>query len=142
MKKVYGSIILDTAFRYLIPFILLYGVYVLLHGEYSPGGGFQAGAILGIAFVLDGLVQGKKAILKITGETAVIIAGIGTFLYCFVGILSMLSGGNFLEYSLLPLPMNDVEKHVWGILGIETGVGICVMFTIIAIFYALVGKEE
>lgn len=142
MKKVYESIILDTAFRYLIPFILLYGVYVLFHGEFSPGGGFQAGAIFGISFVLDGLVQGKNAILKITREIAVIIAGVGTFLYCLVGILCLLPGGNFLEYSLLPIPINDVEKHVWGILGIETGVTICVMFTIIAIFYALVGKEE
>ena len=44
MKKAFGGLILDTSFRILVPFTLVYGMYILTHGEYSPGGGFQAGA--------------------------------------------------------------------------------------------------
>lgn len=142
MNREFGSIILNTAYRYFIPFILIYGVYVLMHGEYSPGGGFQAGALLGIAVVLDRLVQGDKAILNISGGAAVVLAGIGTFIYAFIGVLTMWFGGNFLEYGVVPLAMKESERHALGILGIEIGVTICVMATIIVIFHALTRREE
>lgn len=142
MNRSFGSIVLSTAFRYLVPFILVYGMYVLMHGEYSPGGGFQAGALFGIAVVLDRLIQGEKAVLKISGNTAVILAGIGTFIYGFVGVLTLLFNGRYLEYGVFPLAMEAGERHALGILGIEIGVTICVMATIIAIFDGLTGRDE
>lgn len=142
LKDQFESIILTTSVRCLTPFILIYGVYVLFHGEYSPGGGFQAGALFGIAVVLDRLVQGKNAVLFVKGYQAVIMAGVGTFIYALVGILTILFGGNFLEYAALPFSVPEAERHALGILGIEIGVTICVMTTIIIIFDALTrGKE-
>lgn len=137
MNKRFGSIVLDTAFRLIIPFILLYGVYVLIHGEYSPGGGFQAGALLGIAVVLTRLVQGEKASFDITGNSAVILAGIGTFIYGLIGVVTIFFGGSFLEYGVLPVGDYIPARHTLGILGIEIGVTLCVMATIVAIFDAL-----
>ncbi len=142
MNKEYDSIILSTAYRYFIPFIMIYGVYVLMNGEYSPGGGFQAGALLGIAIVLDKLVWGEKAILNISGATALILAGIGTFIYALIGVLTMVFKGNYLAYGVFPLAMTEVERHALGILGIEIGVTICVMATIIVIFDSLTRREE
>lgn len=142
MKDRFDSVILTTSVRCLTPFILVYGVYVLFHGEYSPGGGFQAGALFGIAVVLDRLVQARNATLFIQSSLAVVLAGIGTFVYVFVGIVTLLFKGNFLEYVTLPFAIHEAERHALGILGIEIGVTICVMATIIIIFDALTrGKE-
>ncbi len=142
MNRRFGSVVLDTAFRYLVPFILVYAVYVLIHGEDSPGGGFQAGALFGIAIVLEHLVHGDKAFLKIPGTWAVAVAGGGALFYGLIGLFCILSGGNMLQYGMLPLMQDVVERHVLGILGIEIGVTICVMATIVAIFNALTGRED
>ena len=142
MNNRFGTIVLDISFRVIVPFIMLYGVYVLIHGEDSPGGGFQAGALFGIAVVLSRLVHGEEAILNISGDTALILAGIGTAIYGAVGVVTLLFGGNFLEYGTLPLNISEPGRHALGILGIELGVTICVMSTIIVIFDALVGREE
>lgn len=142
MNERFGTVVLDTAFRFLIPFVLLYGLYVLINGESSPGGGFQAGALFAVAVILSRLVHGEKAEINISGNTALILAGVGTFIYGLVGVSTLLWGGNFLEYGIFPFEMLTHEKHALGILGIEIGVTICVMATFIAIFDALVGKEE
>ncbi len=140
MNRDFGSIVLDTAFRYLVPFILVYGVYVLLHGEESPGGGFQAGALFGIAIIIARLVQGEKCELNIPGNAAVVLGGLGTFIFGFIGLLCIFFGGNFLEYGVLSF-LPEPQRHTLGILGIEIGVTICVMATIITIYDALTRRE-
>jgi len=141
MSSRFGTIILNTSFRYMIPFILVYGVYVLIHGEESPGGGFQAGALFGIAFALVRLVQGEEASFYISATRAVVLAGMGTLIYGLVGLSSLFFNGKFLEYGILPLTMPGPQRHALGILGIEIGVTLCVMATIITIFEALTGRE-
>lgn len=142
MKMGFSSIVLDTAFRVLVPFTIVYGVYVLVFGEYSPGGGFQAGALLSVGVLLSKLVQGEKAVFNMRGSIALIVAGIGTLFYTAVGLITMLFGGRFLEYEFLPLSLREpAQFHVWGILAIEVGVTMCVMATIIAIFSVLIGEE-
>ncbi|MFZ5943946.1 MAG: MnhB domain-containing protein [Bacillota bacterium] len=143
MKERFGGIILDTSFRILVPFTLVYGIYVLIHGEYSPGGGFQAGALLAVGIVLARLIQGEEAMFNISGEKALILAGIGTLIYALVGFYTMLAGGKFLEYEKLPIPVHEAaELHAYGILAIEIGVTLCVMTTIIAILDALTRGED
>jgi len=143
MYRRFGSIILDTSFRVLVPFTLVYGIYVLVHGEYSPGGGFQAGALLAVGVVLARLVQGRDAGFNIKGTTALIIAGLGTLLYGAIGFSTILFGGNFLEYERFPIQLHhSSELHALGMLGIEIGVTICVMATIIGILDALTGGED
>ena len=141
-NNIFDSVILNTSFRYIAPFILMHGVYVLFHGEYSPGGGFQAGGLFGIAVVLDRLIETRNAALHISGKLAVVLAGIGTFIFISTGMLAMLFDGNFLEYVALPFAVADVEKHIIGIMVIEVGVAICVMATIIIFFDALTRRKD
>ena len=144
MKKPFGGLILDTSFRIIIPFTLVYGMYILTHGEYSPGGGFQAGALLAVGIVLVRLIQGgDKGSFNITGPKAIVCAGVGTFVYAATGWLTLVGGGLFLDYSFLPVPMHHLgELHALGILMIEVGVTICVMMTIIDIMDAIIERLD
>ena len=79
MKKAFGGLILDTSFRILVPFTLVYGMYILTHGEYSPGGGFQAGALVAVGIVLVRMIQGgdKEAfgeLYRLTSPKAYFVA--------------------------------------------------------------------
>lgn len=143
MTKHFGGLILETAFRVLVPFTLVYGIYVLTHGEFSPGGGFQAGALLAAGIVLARLIQGRDTAFNIKGEHAVVLAGFGTFIYALTGFLPLFFGGNFLDYSYLPFPAEELhELHAMGILMIEIGVTICVMMTIIDILDVVTERAD
>lgn len=127
--------------RMLIPFILLFGLYVQFHGEYGPGGGFQAGAIIAASIILYGLLEGEARALKVLPQKLLLgmMAG-GAILYASVGILGMLLGGNFLDYSVLSA--DPVKGQQLGILLIEAGVGITVTGTLLAIFHAFAARED
>jgi len=121
--------------RMLIPFILLFGLYVQFHGEYSPGGGFQAGAFIATSMILYTLLEGRKQALYVLPQkilTVMIICGV--LLYGGVGVLCILLGGNFLDYSTL---LSDpVKGEQLGLLLIELGVGITVTGVLLSIFHA------
>lgn len=143
MKKPFGGIVLDVSTRLVIPFSMMYAIYVLAAGETSPGGGFQAGAVLALGLVFSRLVKGKFSTFNIKGTAAVGFAGLGAFLYCFTGWLSFSFGGQFLEYGHLPFRFLSYAKlHETGIFLIEAGVTICVMMTIVAILEALLKRED
>ena len=144
MKRPFGGIVLDSSFRIIIPFTLVYGIYILTHGEYSPGGGFQAGALLAVGIVLVRLIQGgDKGSFNVSGPLAIVCAGVGTFIYAATGWLTMIGGGKFLDYTYLPVPMHQWgELHALGILMIEVGVTVCVMMTIIDIMDAIIERLD
>ncbi len=126
--------------RLLVPFIVLFGLYVQFHGEYGPGGGFQAGAIVASGFILYALIAGEKAALRAVPRTAqlALVAG-GAALYGLVGVAGMLLGGNFLDYSVL---LDDpVKGQQYGIILIEAGVGMTVCGSLLAIFHAFAARE-
>jgi multicomponent Na+:H+ antiporter subunit B len=144
LKKPFGGIVLDSSFRIIIPFTLVYGLYILTHGEFSPGGGFQAGALLAVGIVLVRLIQGAdKESFNVPGYMAIVCAGTGTFIYAATGWLTLFGGGQFLDYTFLPVPMHDwSELHALGILMIEIGVTVCVMMTIIDIMDAIIERLD
>lgn len=144
LKKPFGGIVLDSSFRIIIPFTLVYGIYILTHGEFSPGGGFQAGALLAVGIVLVRLIQGaNKESFNVPGPIAIVCAGVGTFIYAATGWLTLFGGGQFLDYSYLPVPMEHLaELHALGILMIEIGVTVCVMMTIIDIMDAIIERLD
>lgn len=144
MRKRFGGVVLDISTRLIIPFTMMYAVYILAAGEESPGGGFQAGAVLALGFVFGRFIKGEdRFTLRITGPVAVAIAGVGTFIYVLTGWLSYFNGGNFLEYGRMPFSWMDYESlHSTGIFLIETGVTICVMMTITTIMEALLKRED
>jgi multicomponent Na+:H+ antiporter subunit B len=124
----------------LIPFILLFGFYVQFHGEYGPGGGFQAGAIVATAFILYALLEGERAALKVFPRSVLtgLIVG-GSSLYGAVGVVCMLMGGNFLDYSVL---LDDpVAGRQVGIIIIELGVGMAVCGALLSIFHSFAARK-
>jgi multicomponent Na+:H+ antiporter subunit B len=127
--------------RLLIPFILLFALYVQFHGEYGPGGGFQAGAIFAAAIILYALLEGEKRALEALprGLLGGLIAA-GALLYGAVGLLCMLLGGNFLDYSVLA--DDPVKGQQLGILLIEAGVGITVTGVLLSIFHAFAARDK
>lgn len=125
--------------RLLIPFILLFGLYVQFHGEYGPGGGFQAGAIIAAAVILFALLEGEERALHVIPRRVLLglMAG-GAILYGAVGVVSILLGGNFLDYSVLA--DDPVKGQQLGIIIIEAGVGITVTGTLLSIFHAFAAR--
>jgi len=127
--------------KMLIPFILLFALYVQFHGDYGSGGGFQAGVIFASAIILYAMLFGLNIARKVINQPFIqFISAIGVLLYGSVGLASMLSGGNFFDYNVLS---NDhiTGQHL-GILLIELGVGCTVASVMIIIFFNFAGQRE
>lgn len=125
--------------RLLIPFIVLFGLYVQFHGEYGPGGGFQAGALIATGVILYAVLEGEGAALQAVPRPVLMALVIGgASLYGAVGLLCILLGGNFLEYSVLS--GNPVSGQQLGILLIEAGVGMAVCGALLSIFHAFAAR--
>ncbi|MFT5118485.1 MAG: multicomponent Na+:H+ antiporter subunit B [Methylophilaceae bacterium] len=126
--------------RLLIPFIVLFGLYVQFHGEYSPGGGFQAGAIIATGVILYALLEGEAEALRAIprGVLLGMVVG-GALLYGGVGVACMFMGGAFLDYSVLAA--DPIFGQQLGILIIEAGVGMAVCGALLTIFHAFAARE-
>ncbi len=121
-----------------MPFIQLFGLYVIVHGHSSPGGGFQGGVILAASFILMSIAYGIDAMRERFSLTAVVVfTSAGVLLYGGLGMVSMLLGANFLDYAVLP----GAEPRSLGMLVIEIGVGITVMAAMVSIFHELISFE-
>lgn len=132
--NIHGSII-RIGSKMLIPYILLLALYVQFHGDYGPGGGFQAGVIFAAAFILYALTHGLKATTDVVPAwVAEKLVAAGVLLYAGVGVVSMLKGGNFLEYAVFDHHHPSHGQHT-GLLLIELGVGITVFAVMLTIFY-------
>ena len=128
-------LVLHVVARLLIPLIMLFALYVQFHGDYGPGGGFQAGVIFSVGFILYGLIYGVDKLREVINPTLIrICAAGGVLLYAGVGVAGMLSGGEFLNYSVLA--ENPVAGQHLGILIIEFGVGLTVASTMTVLLFA------
>jgi len=125
--------VLRVIAKLLMPPIFLFALYVQFHGDYGPGGGFQAGVIFGAGFILYALIFGLADACKVIPESALrITLSLGVLIYAGVGIAGLVLGGNFLDYS--PLAHEAREGQHLGILLVELGVGITVSAAMIVIF--------
>ena len=130
-----GQIILRVVAKVLIPYILLYALYVQFHGDYGPGGGFQAGVIFAAAVILYALIFDLRQTQEAIPPRAVwMLVPAGLLLYAGVGLVSVLKGGAFLQYGVLE--HDPVHGQHLGILLVELGVWITVAAVMIAIFYS------
>ncbi len=137
------DVILKTIARILVPFLELFGLYVMVHGDLTPGGGFQGGVLLGVGVIVYTLAFGvSDTRKKITSGIRDTLSSLGVLIYVMIGILCILFGGHFLEYSAIPLPVGMAERNALLILGIELGVGITVMSVVISIFLDLNQEER
>jgi len=136
----FQDVIVQTVCRILIPFIQLYGLYVIAHGHSSPGGGFQGGVILAASFILLCLAYDIDEMKKRLSQKAILIYfSVGVLIYSGIGAICLALGGNYLNYSQLHkiLPVDPILARYMGMFGIEVGVGITVMAVMISIFLDL-----
>ncbi|MFH7326954.1 hydrogen gas-evolving membrane-bound hydrogenase subunit E [Desulfurivibrio sp. C05AmB] len=132
--------VLRGAAQLIIPLMQIFALYVLGHGHYSPGGGFQGGVIFGASFILLALCYNLKFTIDRFKEQAVLVcvAG-GVLLYASVGAICLAMGWNFLGYAGLAgiLGVSEVMARSHGILAVEVGVGITVMSVMVSLYYDL-----
>ena len=134
------DLIVKTACRLIIPFIQLFGLYVIAHGHHSPGGGFQGGVILGSAMILFAVSNDlRSAIARMGEKTTAFLCSAGVFIYAGTGTLCLLLGANFLDYGALAplLGVHAVMARSHGILIVEIGVGMAVMAVMVSLYYIL-----
>jgi len=134
-------VILRIGAKILIPFILMFALYVQFHGDYGPGGGFQAGVIFAAAFILYALIYGLDTAKRVLPLGFVWFCGAaGVWIYAGVGVATLFMGGDFLDYGVL---RHDPEHgQELGILLVELGVLTTVFGVMVAIFYAFAGRRQ
>ncbi len=132
--------ILRVVARFLIPLIMLFGLYIQFHGEYSPGGGFQAGVVFAAGWILFALIYGLENALKVISQRAMyVLAAAGVLLYAGVGLLGVLMGGRYLDF--YPLLDSPHAAQQFGIITVEFGVGVTVA-TVVMLIYTMFARRK
>ncbi|MGB0575370.1 MAG: Na(+)/H(+) antiporter subunit B [Alphaproteobacteria bacterium] len=134
-------LVLRVVAKLLMPFILLYALYVQFHGDFGPGGGFQAGVIFAAGFILYALIFGLKNAASVL-PVGILRFGIalGVLLYAGVGIYNLLVGGKYLDYNVMA--QNTVHGQHLGIFLVELGVGITVTSVMVMVFFTFAGHRK
>ena len=134
--------ILRVVTKFNLPLILLFGLYVQFHGDYGPGGGFQAGVIIAAALILYTLVFGYDNAKRVAPPGVLRgCSAAGVLIYLGTGVANMLLGGDFLDYGSFVPDDRPTGEH-YGILAVELGVGLTVASTLLLIFYLFAGRDE
>ena len=135
------NLILKIIAKFLIPFIFLFALYVQFHGDFGPGGGFQAGVIFSAALILYTLVFGVETAKKIIPPFVLrLLASLGVLIYAGTGIAALILGGNYLEFDVLA--STPVAGQHLGIVVVELGVGMTVMSAMLLIFFAFAERGQ
>lgn len=144
MKHGSSSPIILLLSRAISPYIMLFGLYVVFHGHYSPGGGFQGGAMLAASVILIRItLEEKLHQMQFRKEFGIPLGALGVLIFFVTGLISILIGGYFLDYDLLPIPgLLPADLHNAGILIIEVGVGLAVMTVLISIYDNLLEDDD
>jgi multicomponent Na+:H+ antiporter subunit B len=140
MIRTFDSLMLRTLLSPIIVALQLFAVYVLLHGHYSPGGGFQAGILIAASLILPLLVEGRTHWAALSLNGAVSLTAVGVLIFALIGIAPLLLGGAMLDYAVLPLASDVADRRSLGILLVEVGVTLGVAGAMVSIFYALTGE--
>jgi multicomponent Na+:H+ antiporter subunit B len=141
MSRPFESVMLRVVLAPLLAVLHLFGVYVLIHGHYGPGGGFVAGILVAAAMILPRLVGWPPERLLLSARGAAVTAVAGILLFAALGAASLGAGESFLDYAALPVGGTVPARRSMGILLIEIGVAFAVAGSMLALFYALTGKS-
>lgn len=136
--------IIRVACRSVARVIQVFALYVIFHGHYSPGGGFQGGALLAAAVILIRIAEGRRGSQReFPTRWALPLGSIGVLIYAGLGFVDLLAGGRFLQYESTPLPgLTPAQLHYWGILIVEIGVGLAVWSILVGIFDTLMERTS
>ena len=132
--------VLRVVTKLLLPLILLFALYVQFHGDFGPGGGFQAGVIFASGIILYALVFGLDAARSVV-PPALVLRGmpLGVLIYAGTGFATLLLGGDFLDYNRID-PEHPAHGQHLGILIVELGVGVTVASTMVSLFYSFAAR--
>lgn len=134
-------VILRIVAKLLIPFIILFGLYVQFHGEYGPGGGFQAGVIIAAGIIWFALIYGLDTTRQAIPDKWVQgLMALGAVIFVGVGYICVAFGGRFLDYDHY-FGMGQAAGQLYGIISVEVGVGITVTATMLVIFYTFAQRD-
>jgi multicomponent Na+:H+ antiporter subunit B len=144
MRSQFKSPIIVHGSRFLSPYIMLFGLYVIFHGHYSPGGGFQGGTLLAASILLMRVAVGRQVSrLQIREFATTPLAVVGVIIYFITGLVAVITGGYFLDYGELPIPgMDPSYLRYTGILIIEVGIGAAVMAILVMIYDNMIRGED
>jgi multicomponent Na+:H+ antiporter subunit B len=132
-------LVLRVIAKLLIPFILIFALYVQFHGDFGPGGGFQAGVILAAAVIFYALIFGLTDARRVVPDWIVeVLVAAGVLLFAGVGVAGLVLGGNYLDYFVLAA--DPVQGQHRGIFWVEAGVGITVTGVMLKIFYMFAAR--
>ncbi len=134
-------LLLRVITKLLAGMIILFAFYVQFHGDFSPGGGFQAGVIMAVAFILYGVVFGiDNAQLVCPPWVVHKMMALGVLIYAGTGVFSMILGFDFLDYGAFE-PGHPSHGQHWGILAVELGVGVTVTGVMISVYFAFANRQ-
>ncbi len=138
------GMIIGVSTRIVVPIVQIFAFYVVFHGHYSPGGGFQGGALLAASILMQRVVFGRERSQRgFPSWLALPFGMIGVALFLATGLVSMLSGGEFLAYDAVPLQVDrPALLRNAGILLVEVGVAFAVMGILVSIFDDLTGQKR
>ena len=132
-------LVLRVVAKLLIPFMLVFALYVQFHGDFGPGGGFQAGVIGAAAIIFYALIFGLPEARRLVPDAVVeAMVCLGVLLYAGVGVAGIALGGNYLDYFVLGA--DPVSGQHRGIFWVEAGVWITVSGVMLKIFYMFAGR--
>jgi multicomponent Na+:H+ antiporter subunit B len=132
-------LILRVLAKIAIPFTLLFALYVQFHGDFGPGGGFQAGVIAAAGVIFYGLIFGLPAARRLIPDWLVeSMVALGVLIYAGVGLAGIFAGGNYLDYFVLA--HDTVHGQERGIFWVEAGVAIPVSGVMLKIFYMFASR--
>lgn len=134
-----NDLVLRVVGKLMIPFILLFALYVQFHGDFGPGGGFQAGVIFAAGIVFYALIFGLGNARKVVPDWLVeSMLASGVLIYAGVGIAGLLLGGNYLDYFVLD--HDAIHGQHRGIFWVEVGVAVTVSGVMLKIFYMFASR--
>lgn len=143
MKEAENNPIVSLIASIVSPFIMLFGLYVIFHGHYSPGGGFQGGTLLAASIILIRLAHSSHTgQLQFPAKLGTPLGSLGVLIYYGTGMAALWWGGQFLNYAFLPLAEEISLRRSWGILLVEIGVGLAVMAILVSIFDDLLEDDN
>lgn len=138
-----SSVIVRAMVSLVVPFIVLFSIYTILHGETSPGGGFQGGAVIGASMIIFTTIFGLHlSSVKVPQGFRASLEGVAVITFFLVGVLGILGGGNFLTYAW-PKVSESVHPALvtWLTVLVEVGIGLGGAMVLISMLFAMVREE-